>query len=156
MALLQPSTSIGSSRKTKKLILQEALRQKQLKTGGAFDKDIRFHKDNGGDCSALSGTSWKKKNRKRRKLKVEKMMLDPKPPPPPSIDEESEDEISSTTTEEEQEVYKNERGKDKRRLLCSFVYRVCSHVDLHCMLYVVRCSTTLIYNKLVQHFQVNL
>lgn len=82
MALLQPSTSIGTSKKSRKQVLREAIQQKQLGTGGIVEKSDRSVDavQEGDNESSLSGTSWRRKNRKRRKLKVEKVMFDPKPP----------------------------------------------------------------------------
>lgn len=92
MVLLQRSTSIGTSKKTKKQMLRElALHQKQHRTNDLLQKGME--KEGGSeDDSTLSGTTWRKK-RKRRKLKIEKVMLDPKPPAVcDSSDGSSEDE----------------------------------------------------------------
>lgn len=83
MALLQRSSTIGASHKTKKQILRElALHQKWLKTGAMSQSRTENLERSGGegDDSMLSGTSWRrKKKRRRRKLKVEKVVLDPRP-----------------------------------------------------------------------------
>jgi hypothetical protein len=85
MSLLQPSTSIGTSKKSKKQILQEISQQNHLRTSGGLEKRVKksvnsVHEPDNGDDTSLVGTLWRKRKRKRRKLKVEKMILDPKPP----------------------------------------------------------------------------
>ena len=107
MALLQPSASIGTSKKTRKQVLREALRQKQLRTGDVSEKhvggvDVTQGATRGVEDSTLSGTSWRRKKRKQRKLKVEKVMLDPKPPGPPTPPLSASDASGneSSTTEE--------------------------------------------------------
>ena len=110
MALLQPSASIGTSKKTRKQVLREALRQKQLRTGDVSEKhvggvDVTQGATRGAEDSTLSGTSWRRKKRKQRKLKVEKVMLDPKPPGPPTPPLSASDASGNegSTTEEEDE-----------------------------------------------------
>ena len=83
MALLQPSTSIGTSKKSKKQILREISQQKHLGTGSCSEKRIKSLdsvQETDRDDTKLVGTTWRKRRRKRRKLKVEKEILDPKPP----------------------------------------------------------------------------
>ena len=96
MALLQPSTSIGTSKKSKKQILREISQQKQLRTSSSSEKCVKsFDPAQDADVgdANLVGTSWRKRKRKRRKLKVEKMILDPKPSTPLEANEgESNDE----------------------------------------------------------------
>ena len=103
MALLQPSTTLGTSKKSKKQILREILRQKQLGIGSDFEKSVKTFdpvSEAGGDDANLLGTTWRKTRRKRRKLKVEKVLLDSKPPPSVPSREASEDESSDTELEE--------------------------------------------------------
>lgn len=81
MSLLQSSISIGTSRKSKKQILQEVSQRNHLRTSEKRIKSLDPVRETEGDDANLVGTSWRKRRRKRRKLKVEKMILDPKPPP---------------------------------------------------------------------------
>ena len=116
MALLQPSTSIGSSKKSNRQIQREVLQQKQLRTSSGLEKHVKTLdpiQEADGDDASLSGTSWRKKRRRRRKLKVEKMMLDPKPPVGEASDGESSDEEESD---------QNSEGMHTWRIQCTCMY----------------------------------
>ena len=107
MALLQPSTSIGTSQKSKKQILRELLQQKQLRASTSCEKRAKTFdsaQEADVDDANLVGTSWRKRRRKRRKLKVEKMILDPRPLPPLEV---SEGESSS-----EQQLEKSDHSSE--------------------------------------------
>ena len=130
MSLLQPSTSIGTTKKSRKQILREISQQKHLRTTcsrSSSEKRIKsldsVQKSERDDVS-LVGTSWRKGRgrRKRRKLKVEKVMLDPKPPPA-VFRETGEGEDSSC---DEQHVEEDENG-DSSGGTCTYV-RMYEHV----------------------------
>ena len=108
MSLLQPSASIGTSKKSKKQILREISQQKHLRDSSGTERHVRIFdpvQESDRDDTNLVGTSWRKKRRKRRKLKVEKVILDPKPSP---VHREAGDGESSS--EEEQRVEEEESG----------------------------------------------
>lgn len=115
MSLLQSSTSIGTSRKSKKQILQEILQRNRFRTSGGSEKRIGSLdpvRETEGDDANLVGTSWRKRRRKRRKLKVEKMILDPKPPPVLHYHEANEGESSDEQQEDEEESDNSSGGMD--------------------------------------------
>lgn len=121
MSLLQSSTSIGTSRKSKKQILQEISQGNHLRTSGGSEKRIKSLdpvREPDSDDSNLIGTSWRKRRRKRRKLKVEKMILDPKPPPAHCHRDPDEGESSDEQQEEEKESDNSSGGMDG---ICSLV-----------------------------------
>ena len=108
MSLLQPSASIGTSKKSKKQTLREISQQKHLRGSSGSERHVKSLdpvQESDRDDTNLVGTSWRKKKRKRRKLKVEKVILDPKPPP---VHHEVGDGESSS--EEEQQVEQEESG----------------------------------------------
>ena len=130
MSLLQPSTSIGTTKKSRKQILREISQQKHLRTTcsrSSSEKRVKsldsVQKSERDDVS-LVGTSWRKGRgrRKRRKLKVEKVMLDPKPPLA-VFRETGEGEDSSC---DEQQVEEDENG-DSSGGTCTYV-RMYEHV----------------------------
>ena len=115
MSLLQSSTSIGTSRKSKKQILQEISQRNRLRTNGDSEKRIGSLdpvRETEGDDANLVGTSWRKRRRKRRKLKVEKMILDPKPPPVLHRCDPDEGESSDEQQEDEEESDNSSGGMD--------------------------------------------
>ena len=116
MALLQRSSSMGTSHKTKKQILRElALHQKRLKSGAVSQTRTESLERGEGeeDDSMLSGTAWRRRKRRRRKLKVEKVVLDPRPP---TVDEPGSSERESDDSSGEQD------GGDSDGKACVYVF----------------------------------
>ena len=122
MALLQRSTSICTSRKTKKQVLKElALQQKQLRTGTMSQNRTKSLEVDGGegDDSVLIGTAWGKKRRRRRsrrKLKVEKVVLDPRQP---SVDESGSSERESDDSSGEEDDRDSDSKARHTRVCCN-------------------------------------
>ena len=132
MSLLQPSSSIGTTKKSRKQILREISQQKHLRTTCSSSssekrvKSLNSVLESERDDFNLVGTSWRRGRgrgkKKRRKLKVEKVMLDPKPPPS-VFHETGEGEDGSC---DEQQVEEDENG-DSSGGTCTYV-RMYEHV----------------------------
>ena len=113
MALLQPSTTLGSSKKTRREVEREVHRSKMLRGERASKSDIDGEKVMDGEGgsyggSVLTGTAWRRKKRKRRKLRVEKVMQDPKVQP---VDGEGGEDGESESSGEEEDEERDSTGE---------------------------------------------